>query len=61
VHAVMVDYTAGYGPTADTVPACVQHYILARLAEQFDSTGREFKETAQSKYTERLLDRVRVY
>ncbi len=60
-HAVIVDYTAGYGSTPATVPACVQQYILARLAEQFDSTGREYKETAQSRFVDGLLDRVRVY
>lgn len=61
MHAVTVDYTAGYGATPASVPAEVRHYILARLAEQFDSTGREFRETAQSRFVERLLDRCRVY
>lgn len=61
VHAVTVDYTAGYGATEESVPVNVQLYILARLAEQFDPSGREFKETAQSKFVERLLDRERTY
>jgi uncharacterized phiE125 gp8 family phage protein len=61
IHAVEVNYTAGYGSTEADVPVNVQLYVLARLVEQFDSTGREFKETAQSKFVERLLDRCRTY
>ncbi len=60
-HAVTVDYTAGYGATSANVPRNVQFYILAKLAEQFDAATREFKDTAQSKYLDRLLDRVRCY
>lgn len=58
VHAVVVDYVSG---TADGVPENIQQYILARLQEQFDPSGREFKETAQSKYADRLLDISRTY
>lgn len=61
VHAVTVNYVAGYGAAADDVPAEIQLYILARLAEQFDASGREFKETTQSRFVERLLDRCKVY
>ncbi len=61
INAVVVDYTAGYGTSDVDVPANVQLYILARLAEQFDPATREFKETEQSKFTERLLDRAKVY
>lgn len=61
INAVIVDYTAGYGATDETVPHNVQMYILARLAEQFDSTGREFKDTPQSRFADRLLDRSRTY
>lgn len=61
VNAVMVDYTAGYGVSDASVPACVQLYILAKLVEQFDPATKEFKETAQSVYVARLLDRCRVY
>lgn len=56
VNAVTVDYTAGYGPTAATVPAKARLYILARLAEMFDPAAREFKETQASVFVSRLLD-----
>lgn len=61
VNALTVNYTAGYGTTHESVPANIRGYILVRLQEQFDPTGREFKETAQSKYAARLLDEARVY
>lgn len=61
VNAVEVEYLAGYGASEDDVPANIQSYILVRLAEQFDSTGREFKETPQSRFAERLLDVSRTY
>ena len=56
VNAVSVDYTAGYGPTAATVPAEVRLYILARLSEMFDPAAREFKETHASVFVNGLLD-----
>ena len=56
VNAVTVDYTAGYGPTAATVPDTVRLYILARLTEMFDPAAREFKETQASIFVSRLLD-----
>lgn len=56
VNAVSVDYTAGYGPTAATVPARARLYIQARLAELFDPAAREFKETQASAFVNRLLD-----
>jgi len=56
VNAVSVDYTAGYGPTAATVPDAVRLYILARLSELFDPAAREFKETQASLFVNRLLD-----
>jgi len=56
VNAVSVDYTAGYGPTAATVPPAVRLYILARLSELFDPAAREFKETQASVFVSRLLD-----
>ncbi|KQQ89923.1 hypothetical protein ASF77_23380 [Massilia sp. Leaf139] len=40
VNAVTVEYTAGYGPGADTVPQEVQMYILAKLQVQFESSTR---------------------
>jgi len=56
VNAVSVDYTAGYGPTAATVPDEVRLYVLARLSELFDPAAREFKETQASVFVSRLLD-----
>lgn len=61
INAVSIEYTAGYGVDDSTVPVNVQMYILARLAEQFDPTGREFKDTPQSRYADSLLDRSRNY
>lgn len=61
VNAVTVDYTAGYGPDATTVPPGARLYILARLAEQWDPLVKEFKETVKSNFIGRLLDGLRVY
>jgi len=61
VNAVTVDYTAGYGPDATTVPPGARLYILARLAEQWDPLVKEFKETVKSNFVGRLLDGLRVY
>lgn len=61
IHAVVVDYTAGYGPDDTSVPENVQLYILARLTEQWDPATREFKATSQSMYIERLLDACRTF
>ncbi|HEY0062994.1 MAG TPA: hypothetical protein VGC21_12800 [Telluria sp.] len=61
VHAVAVDYTAGYGPTEASVPACAKQYILYRLAEQFDPATGEFAKTSRSEYADRLLDPLKVY
>lgn len=60
-HAITVDYTCGYGPDYTTVPADVQLYILARLAEQWDPATQEFKQTAQSDYLKALLWSCKVY
>lgn len=61
INAVMIGYTCGYGETDDLVPPGAQQYILARLSEQFDPATREFKETSQSRFVERLLDCLRTY
>lgn len=61
VNAVSVDYTAGYGPTAATVPDTVRLYILARLQELWDPAAREFRETHCSIFVSRLLDSLIVY
>ena len=56
VNVVTVDYTAGYGPDATTVPPAARLYILARLVEQWDPVVKEFKQTARSNFVGRLLD-----
>jgi uncharacterized phiE125 gp8 family phage protein len=61
VNAVAVDYTAGYGPDATTVPEGARLYILARLAEQWDPIVKEFKNTVKSNFVDRLLDGLKVY
>lgn len=61
VNVVVVDYTAGYGTDATTVPAGARLYILARLAEMWDPAVKEFKETVRSNFVGRLLDSLRVY
>ncbi|WP_371767491.1 hypothetical protein [Massilia sp.] len=61
VNVVTVDYTAGYGPDATTVPDAARLYILARLAELWDPIVKEFKETVRSNFVGRLLDSLRVY
>lgn len=61
INAVQVDYVAGYGPTDATVPPSVGLYIKAKLCEQYDPAVRLEKDTVQSSFIDRLLDRVRVY
>lgn len=63
VNAVIVDYTAGYGDTADSVPAEIQQYILAKLALQFDggAAGGTVAKPFNVEYLDRLLDSHRVY
>jgi uncharacterized phiE125 gp8 family phage protein len=61
LNTVTVDFTAGYGPDATTVPPAAKLYILARLAEQWDPAVKEFKETVRSNFTTRLLDSLQVY
>jgi uncharacterized phiE125 gp8 family phage protein len=61
LNMVTVDYTAGYGPDATTVPPAAKLYILARLVEQWDPAVKEFKETVRSNFTARLLDSLKVY
>lgn len=56
VNAVTVNFTAGYGPTDETVPSEVKHYILARLQQQFDPSSKVTKADLTG-----LLDGVRVY
>jgi uncharacterized phiE125 gp8 family phage protein len=60
-NTVTVDFTGGYGPDASTVPAAARLYILARLTELWDPAVKEFKETVRSNFTQRLLDKLKVY
>lgn len=56
VNAVIVEFTAGYGPTDETVPFEAKHYVLARLQQQFDPTSKVTKADLVG-----LLDSLRVY
>lgn len=59
--AVQVEYVAGYGATEADVPKGIKAYLIARLTEQFDPSIRPEKDTIQSSYIDRLLDRFRIY
>ena len=61
INAVVVDFTAGFGPDNTTVPDCARLYILARLAQQWEPSTKNFVSTSQSQYIARLLDPIRVY
>lgn len=53
-NAVQVQYTCGYGPGPDDVPAAIRQYILGMVEnDYFPSAGAQF--------LCRLLDRARVY
>ncbi|HBZ06334.1 MAG TPA: hypothetical protein DEP03_08105 [Massilia sp.] len=59
VNAVTVDYTAGYGPTAATIPDEVRTYILAKLQVQFETAvggGSPVGKPFNVEYLDRLLD-----
>ena len=43
VNAVTVDFTAGYGPTDETVPSEAKDYVLGCLQLRFDPTSRVTK------------------
>lgn len=60
-NAVTVDATYGYGATEAAVPKGIKLYILAALVQQFDPAVRPEKDTVQSSFIDRLLDRFRVY
>ncbi|MYM37257.1 hypothetical protein GTP38_23300 [Duganella sp. FT94W] len=59
--AVIVEVECGYGDEPGKVPACIRLYILAKLVEQFDPTSKPDKNSVQSAYLERMLDRCRTY
>jgi len=58
VNAVTVDYTAGYGPTAATVPDEVRTYIQAKLQVQFEPAagGGTVGKPFNVEYLDRMLD-----
>lgn len=58
IHAVWVDFTAGYG---NGMPRGVELFALAKLSEQFDPAIRMEKDTVQSSFIDRLLDHLKVY
>ena len=61
INAVTVNYTCGYGSTAESVPAQIKLFILAKLREQYDPAVRMERDTVQSSFIDRLLDRAKVY
>ena len=61
INAVNVDVVAGYGATEADIPQGIKLYILARLVEQYDPATRVEKDTVQSSYLDRMLDRYRIY
>jgi uncharacterized phiE125 gp8 family phage protein len=50
INAVEVEYRAGYGPDHTSVPAGVKGFILARVAEHFETGGQP-----KNDYVKRLL------
>lgn len=59
--AVVVVVSAGYGEDSTATPEEIELYILAKLAEQFDPATRTERDTVQSNFVSRLLDRCRSY
>lgn len=60
-NAVAVQYQCGYGANAEATPAEIQLFMLAKLKEQFDPLVKPEKETIQSSFLDRLLDRFVTY
>jgi uncharacterized phiE125 gp8 family phage protein len=54
INAVEVQYLAGFGPSADDVPAAIRQYILGKLEDSYFPSS-------SAQYLCRLLDRYRVY
>lgn len=61
INAVEVQYVAGYGASDTYTPKNIKLYILAKLVEQFDPNTRPEKDTIQSSFIDRLLDRHTVW
>lgn len=60
-EAVIIRLICGHGASAESTPANVRLYILAKLVEQFDPVTRTERDTVQSTYVERLLDACRTH
>lgn len=60
-EAVTIRVICGYGSTAESTPANIRLYILAKLVEQFDPNTRAERDTVQSNFVSRLLDACRTY
>jgi uncharacterized phiE125 gp8 family phage protein len=56
LNAVTVDFTAGYGPTDETVPDQAKDYVLGCLQLRFDPTSKVTKRDLVG-----LLDSMKVY
>lgn len=61
INSVMVDVVSGYGPAPEDVPPGLRLFILAKLTEQFDPAVRMEKDTVQSSFIDKMLDRFKVY
>lgn len=59
-NAIKIDIECGYGDSAAFTPQAIRLYLLAKLVEQFDPVVKPDKETVQSSYIDRLLDRYRI-
>ena len=60
-EAVIIRLVCGHGASAESTPANIRLYILAKLVEQFDPVTRTERDTVQSTYIERLLDACRTH
>ena len=59
-RAIKIDIQCGYGDSAAYTPQAIRLYLLAKLVEQFDPQVKPDKDTVQSSYIDRLLDRYRI-
>ena len=63
INAVAVTYTAGYGATADTVPAPIKQWILLAIGDMYDqfrSLSAE-KPVVPQNFANALLDPYRFF
>lgn len=59
--AVKVQYKCGYGALPDDVPAAIKDYVLATLAECFDSNQKAGIDLTKPSFVESMLDRYKVW